>query len=423
VRSTVLALAVALVATGSTADAHAPAQPTRAQLVAELPRSLSLARMRADLVALERIADRHGGNRAAGTPGYAASVAYVRAELRKAGYAPRSSPFPFVEYLERVERGRQVAPVQRELQLEALDYSPSTPRDGLRARLIESGDGCSAGDYGDVRGTIALVERGTCFFAVKAGNAQRAGAVGLLVFNNEPGPLDGTLGDPQATTIPVAGIARALGQELARATGVVVELVLDADTRNTTSHNVLTDAQRRADDVLVVGAHLDSVRAGAGINDNATGVAAVLEIARALRKRSSPLRVRFAFWGAEELGLFGSRAYARTLDPRSIVGYLNFDMLGSPVRPYGVYEGGPYTARWLRYFQRRGLRATTIDIAGRSDHAPFAQRGIPVGGLFAGDSRCYHRACDRVGEVDFTALDQLARAAAFGVASFAPLGG
>jgi Zn-dependent M28 family amino/carboxypeptidase len=346
-----LALLVGVSAAGGATDTpSAAAQPARTELAQQLSSGLSLAHMRADLVALERIADRSGGNRAAGTPGYAASVAYVRTQLRRAGYAPRATPFPFVEYLERLERGRQVVPVERNLPLEALEYSPPTPRDGLRARVVESGDGCSAGDFGDVRGAIALVERGTCFFAVKAGNAQRAGAVGLLVFNNEAGPLDGTLGDPRAATIPVAALARNLGLELTSATGVVVEMELDTQTRNATTHNVLADAQRRATRVLVIGAHLDSVRAGPGVNDNGTGVAALLEIARVLRKSSSRLNVQFAFWGAEELGLFGSRAYARTLDPQRIVGYLNFDVLGSPTRSYGVYEGGRYAARWLRYF-------------------------------------------------------------------------
>ncbi|MET0939418.1 MAG: PA domain-containing protein, partial [Gaiellaceae bacterium] len=194
-------LALAVGGAAAVAQSQSPsAQATRAQLVERLPRALSLARMRADLRALERIADRNGGTRAVGTSGYAASVAYVRAQLRRAGYDVRLRAFPFVEFLEHVEKGRQLQPVERVLQLEALDYSPSTPRSGLRARVVSSGDGCTAADFGAVRGSIALVERGTCFFAVKAANAEQAGAVGVLVFNNEAGPLDGTLGDPQATS-------------------------------------------------------------------------------------------------------------------------------------------------------------------------------------------------------------------------------
>ena len=376
--------------------------------------------MRADLLALERIADRSGGNRAAGTAGYRASVAHVRTELRRAGYEPRVVGFPFVLYRESAEKGAQVAPIRRELRVEALDYSPSTPKGGLRARVVAAGDGCEPGDFEGVRGFIALAQRGTCFFAVKARNAHNAGAIALLVFNSEPGLFDGTLGDPRASPIPVAAIEGAVGSELAAAASSTVELELVTRRTRSTSQNVVADSRAGARRVLIVGAHLDSVLMGPGINDNATGVAALLEIARVVRKRYPQLAVRFAFWGAEELGLFGSSAYAKSVDRSRIVGYLNFDVLGSPSRERTVYKGA-FAARWLAYFERRSLRATEIDIGGRSDHFPFGQIGIPTGGLFAGGYACYHRVCDRLESIDVAVFDQLARAAAFGVASFAPI--
>jgi len=315
----------------------------------------------------------------------------------------------------------QIAPTRRDLRIEALDYSPSTPKGGLRARVVAADDGCEPGDFDGVRGFIALARRGTCFFAVKARNAANSGAIALLVFNAEPGLFDGTLGDPQASPIPVAGIDGAVGPELASASGSIVELELETSRQRSTSKNVIADTQPGARSVLLVGAHLDSVLVGPGINDNATGVAALLEIARVARRRYPDLSVRFAFWGAEELGLFGSSAYAKGADRSRIVGYLNFDVLGSPSRERTVYKGGPFAARWLGYFERRGLRATQIDIGGRSDHFPFERIGIPTGGLFAGDYACYHRACDRLESIDLAVFDQLARAAAFGVASFAPI--
>jgi Zn-dependent M28 family amino/carboxypeptidase len=420
----VLALAglAVVAARAGSADAKAPATAvTRSAIVRQLPQAISLQRMVRDLRALEQIADKHGGTRAAGTPGYAASVRYVRDQLRRAGYRSQVSAFPLVLYVERVERGRQIAPVQRDLPLEALQYSPSTPAGGLRARVVSSGDGCSRDDFGAVRGLIALVERGDCFFAQKAGNAQAAGAAGVLVYNTDEGLFDGTLGDPKASGIPIAAIARATGRELAAASDPVVEMVLETDTRQASSQNVVASTQPRRPKVLIVGAHLDSVTVGPGINDNGTGVAAVLELARAVRKVAPGASVRFAFWGAEELGLFGSRAYAPTVAPSQVVAYLNFDMLGSPSRRYGVYGDSRIVTRWLGYFSRTGSAASAIDIEGRSDHAPFALRGIPIGGLFAGDHSCYHRACDRLASVDVRTLDTLARAAAFGVGSYAPL--
>jgi Peptidase family M28/PA domain len=395
-------------------------QLTRPQIVAQLPGALSAARMRADLRAFQRIADRSGGTRAAGTAGYRNSVGYLRTQLSRAGYSARVQDFPFVEYRESVERATQIAPIRRGVRIEALEYSPSTPSGGLRARVVPSGDGCQASDFEGVRGVIALVRRGECFFAVKARNAAAAGASAVLIFNTKQGLFDGTLGDPQAATIPAAAVAGARGSELAAVSDAVVELELIARSVRSTSQNVVADVRPGARRVLVVGAHLDSVRSGPGINDNATGVTALLEVARVVHQRFPGLAVRFAFWGAEEAGLIGSRAYVRTASRTAIVGYLNFDIMGSRSGDYAIYEG-PFAQRWLGYFKRSGVDAKLIDIAGRSDHAPFAQAGVPVGGLYAGDYACYHRACDRVSAIDFAVLETLARAAAWGIASFAPL--
>lgn len=406
---------------GAEEDLSAP-QLTRPQIVAQLPRALSVARMRADLRALQRIADRSGGTRAAGTAGYRDSVRYVRGELNRAGYDARVLGFPFVEYRENVERGAQIAPIRRKLPIEALEYSPSTPRGGLRAPVVPSENGCTPNDFEGVRGAIALVRRGTCFFSVKARNAAAAGASAVLIFNTKRGLFDGTLGGPRAATIPVAAIPGAVGSELAASPDAIVELELIARTVRSTSQNLVADARPGARRVLVVGAHLDSVLAGPGMNDNATGVTALLEIARVVRDRFPELAVRFAFWGAEESGLFGSRAYVRTARRSQIVGYLNFDVLGSRSGRYAVYEG-PFAARWLGYFEGRGLDAQLIDVDGRSDHAPFRQVGVRTGGLYAGGYACYHRACDRVSIVDFAVLETLAEAAGWGIASFAPLRG
>jgi Zn-dependent M28 family amino/carboxypeptidase len=394
-------------------------QPSPSGPGARLETALDFKRIRADLVALQRIADANGGNRAAGTRGYAASVRYVRQQLTKAGYRARITSFPFVEYAELAEAGRQVTPESRSFRVEAIDYSPSTPSGGVRARVATVDNlGCEATDYGAVRGAIALARRGTCFIAAKARHAAAAGAVALVVFNVDDAPLDATLGLPGASAIPVVAVEPATAQLLA-AGSVTVELNVRTRTRRTTSQNVVADLRPGAARVLMAGAHLDSVVAGPGINDNGTGVATVLEIARVARKVAPRLRLRFAFWGAEELGLFGSSAYALSTSPREIAAYLNFDMLGSNTLGREVYAG-PFAARWLAYFAARGIRATQAEVSGRSDHAPFAQRGIPVGGLFAGIDACYHARCDRVANVDFQKLRELAAAAAFGVAQFAP---
>ncbi|MFD7552534.1 M28 family metallopeptidase [Streptomyces sp. NPDC059578] len=185
--------------------------------------------------------------------------------------------------------------------------------------------------------------------------------------------------------------------------------------------------------VVMAGAHLDSVAAGAGINDNATGSAAVLETALAVaRTQYRPTKhLRFAWWGAEESGLVGSRNYVNGLSAadRSVIkGYLNLDMVGSPNPGYFVYDDDPVIEQTFKnYFTGLGVPTEPeTEGDGRSDHAPFKNVGIPVGGLFTGASyaktaaqaakwggtaglafdRCYHRACDTTANVSATALDR-----------------
>ena len=415
-------LALMLVLATGCGGARAESEPhglLRPEPAAQLPDRLSHARIRGHLAALQRLADRNGGSRAAGRPGYAASVRYVRQQLTRAGYSPRLSPFPFVEYTELVERGSQVAPRQRRFAVEAIDYSPSTPRGGIRGRLVASDDACEPSDVAAARDRIAFAIRGGCVIAAKAQNAARAGALALVVFTPEPGPIDATLGDPRASTIPVVAVDRAVAASLSAGNRVVIRLEVRTRKRATTSQNVLAETRPGAPRVLMVGGHLDSVVAGPGVNDNGTGVATLLELARVVRATEPRLSIRFAFWGAEELGLIGSDAYVRSTPLDDVVGYLNFDMLGTRGSLRAIYAG-PYAGRWLRYFQERGLRAQVIDLSGRSDHFPFQQRGIPTGGLFAGTDICYHAACDRLSGVNGALLNELAAAAAFGVAEFAP---
>ncbi|MFH0178264.1 M28 family metallopeptidase [Streptomyces cacaoi] len=194
--------------------------------------------------------------------------------------------------------------------------------------------------------------------------------------------------------------------------------------------------------VLMAGSHLDSVTAGAGINDNGSGSAAVLETALAVSRAGyQPTKhLRFAWWGAEELGMVGSRYYVNNLSAANrarISGYLNFDMIGSPNPGYFVYDDDPAIEKTFKdYFTGLGV-PTEIETEGdgRSDHAPFKSAGVPVGGLFSGADylktaaqaakwggtagrafdRCYHSSCDTTTNINDTALDRNADALAYAV--------
>ncbi|MEU9136960.1 M28 family metallopeptidase [Streptomyces sp. NPDC048404] len=194
--------------------------------------------------------------------------------------------------------------------------------------------------------------------------------------------------------------------------------------------------------VVMAGSHLDSVTAGPGINDNGSGSAAVLETALAVARAGyQPTKhLRFAWWGAEELGMVGSRYYVNSLTTANrskISGYLNFDMIGSPNPGYFVYDDDPTIEKTFKtYFTGIGV-ATEIETEGdgRSDHAPFKSAGIPVGGLFSGADyikttaqaakwggtagkafdACYHSSCDKSSNINDTALDRNADALAYAV--------
>lgn len=222
-------------------------------------------------------------------------------------------------------------------------------------------------------------------------------------------------------------------------------------THERTSFNLLAElAGEESGEVVLVGAHLDSVPAGPGINDNGSGSMTLLELALLLPTFDAPDRtIRFAFWGAEEGGPFGSAAYVESLtddERRRVVAYLNLDMLGSPNHIRFVYseaDAAPgsdtLTDLFARYFEAMGLAWEPIDLTGHGDHGPFVRAGIPTGGVFAGGSEaktdaqaadfggtpgepadpCAHFACDTLDNVSSVALDEMADAAAHAVATLA----
>src|SRR5574340_785463 len=313
----VCALAGALTLSALSACTQSNEEPTASPDGPGLAAAVHVDAVVGHLEALERIAREHDGNRAAGTPGYDASVDYVVGELRGRGFDVATPEFEFDRFRAQTEH-LQVG--DRAVAVGALTYSTSTGAQGMTARLVaapgagvDDTPGCEPTDYDglDVTGAIVLVTRGGCPFAAKQQVAADRGAAAILVANNQEGALTGgTLGGKEAARIPTGGISKADGVALAQFTGDVT-LTLDTDTTSTRSHSVIAQTKTGStENVVVVGAHLDSVPAGPGINDNGSGVAAVLETA--LQLGSSPPvtnAVRFTFWGAEEERLGGSSEY------------------------------------------------------------------------------------------------------------------
>lgn len=385
------------------------------------------------LRAIARLTQRAGGDREASTDGDEALAGYARGVLEAAGYTARLEPveFPFFEERStpRVRIGGRSVGDRREVA--ALTYSPSgTVRGRLVAIAYERPDsGCRRSDYARLpRGAVVLAGRGICEFRRKARLAERAGATAVLVADREsPDAPPATLGEPGTAQVPVLGVGSRTGRRLRAAAGRTVSVKVDAVSERRTGRNVIAEspAVRAGEPVVMVGGHTDSVRRGPGLNDNGSGVASSLAAAEALADEGVPLRI--GLWTAEELGLYGSRAYVRKLGAsarRRIRAYVNLDMVGSPHPVPFVYGRVRIREALARGLRARDLRAQTRSLGGGSDHAPFLRAGIPAGGIYTGsDERktaaqarryggksgepldpCYHRPCDSLANVDLPSL-------------------
>ncbi|MPQ96481.1 M28 family peptidase [Modestobacter sp. I12A-02628] len=403
-RRTGLTLATATAALASSLLVAAPAVAAPHPNPNGFANRVSTEEVLGHLRALQGIADANGGNRASGTPGYDASGDYVQGLLEDAGYQVERQPFEFTSsrtLTQTLTVGGQAVDVI------AMTSSPSGTVQGPLS-VLAAGDatpGCEATDYGTgTAGSVVLVSRGGCAFAVKQQLASAAGAVGVVVYNNTEGPLNGTLGATPATGAPAGGITQAAGQALLGQAGAPTTLAIDIRTTTTSTFNIVAQTPYGdADNVIMMGAHLDSVDEGPGINDNGTGSAAILQTALELAQ-VAPTRnaVRFAWWGAEESGLIGSSTYVDSLteaERAQITGYLNFDMVGSPNYVIGVYDSNQSTYPapvavpagsesleqvFTDYFDRKGQPWVDTEFSGRSDYQGFIEAGIPATGLFTG---------------------------------------
>jgi Zn-dependent M28 family amino/carboxypeptidase len=451
---------------------------------AKLTECVTLDAVRAHQAALQAIATDNGGTRAAGTPGYDDSADYVAGKMTAAGYnvTRHSFAFTFVP----PPTLQQLTPViatygtgvftgtgygEVTAAVVAIDINLVPPRantsgcDGLFTEAAVGApivpDPAGPDDFaGMAIGSIALIQRGGCSFALKATNAEAAGAAAVIIFNqgNDPtreGLIVGTLAPFQAT-IPVVGASFADGAALSQA-GSTARVDVDPPVPMTQENVIAESRTGDPDNVIMAGAHLDSVQAGPGINDNGSGSAAILETAIQLAKVKPINKLRFAWWGAEESGLVGSTAYVNSLSQAErdkISLYLNFDMVGSPNYVFFIYDGdnsdgvgapaGPTGSAEIEetfedYFNSVGEPFKGTDFTGRSDYGPFIARGIPSGGLFTGAEGvktaaevaiwggtagqqydpCYHLACDTFANNSNHALDVNSDAVAYATVLYA----
>jgi len=471
------------------ADTGAPDEAAPART--SLPEAMDIDRLLAHLDALDTISVASGRTRVLGSGAFDQSADYVQSALEAAGYAVQRVPFTHGIWS---ETGPGVLAVEGLSDLAAgADYQNfgRSPPGRATGRLLpvdlqlpppggtnSTDSGCQDADWDAFEpGALALVQRGGCSFSEKVAMAEAAGAIGVIVFNegqaDRRGLIEGQLDDALAHSVPVIDATTAVAEALLERMAVgplTVTIEAQVSVERFPSVNLLADLPGQTADLVVVGAHLDSVAAGPGINDNGSGTATVLELAlqaAALRADGEPAprdTLRFAFWGAEEEGLIGSFAYVRALDEAALAAHvanLNFDMLASPNGLRAIYDGDGdallggaeapagsdvLEALFTDHFDARDLQWSPTAFDGRSDYGPFILAGVPAGGLFSGAEvaksahealvyggaagepldACYHRACDGVENIDPVLLLEMAEAAAAataGAADLAPFDG
>jgi len=420
---------------------------------------------------LEAIADANGGTRDTRTSGYQASVDYVTSQLRSYGYKPEIVQFNLPAWVENrtpVLARTDVEPDESyRAGTAADDDSPNV--DFITFELSPSGtltnvpvvptndivipspggttSGCEASDFPSaVQGAVALIQRGTCAFVDKLSNAQAAGAAGVILFNEgDTAARQNALfrSGPADLSIPSVLSSFAVGDELYQAykagQNPTVNLSVDAQVNDRFFPQVLAETKGGdSNRVVVAGAHLDSVAAGPGINDDGSGTSAQLEIAKQIADKGlvPEQKIRFMWFGGEEEGLIGSNYYADNLTSAAaskIMVMIDTDMISSPNFARLVYDGdgsvagnpagppgsGEVERVFTDWWSSQGFASEQIPFDGRSDYVGFTDRGIPAGGVFAGAEDiktkaqvnlyggvageqldpCYHLSCDRLSSI------------------------
>ncbi|MCC6175084.1 MAG: M20/M25/M40 family metallo-hydrolase [Chloroflexi bacterium] len=342
------------------------------------------------------------GSRPAGSEAQTRAQQYLLDHFRRLGYQADLQPFPIRFYHDRGSRLTLAGAPDTTIDARTLTYSAAGTVD---APLMFVGLGRPEDLAGrDLTDRIALVQRGEIRFSDKVDAAAQAGAQAVVIFNNQPGNFSGSLVFP--STIPVVGISQADGDtvlQTLQAGAVTAHLSVDASTDSATAANVVAtrgDGSR----TIVIGGHFDSVSAGPGANDNGSGTAVLLELARVLAVRGSPFTIQIVAFDAEEIGLRGSAhmvAHLSDDERRAIRAMINLDMVGvgDSARAGGSDE---LVAAAMDVGTALGERVRPLggEGTGSSDHASFQAAGIPALFIYRSSDPNYHSANDRAEYVD-----------------------
>jgi Zn-dependent M28 family amino/carboxypeptidase len=438
----VVLLGLSLVACGtSTAPTTRPsaARPASAGTAAGSagPIAISETSIGRRLDALAALSTKEAGWRSTGSKGYDAAVDYVATELSAAGWTVSEDRFSMPGFFD--DGGSKVradgstfgdGDVRPLIYAPAGDVTGPVVSIGWDAAPGTNTKGCQAADYGHLpKDAVVLVAPGPCIRRTAIQAAQSAGARAFVAGYTDAKAgmaLRATLLTPDGLRIPAVGASKPVGDALAAAANRsgTARVISTAETRTIDTRSIVGQLDGTdPDKVVMAGAHLDSVLDGPGINDNGSGVAALLEVARALGNDRPRSTIRLGFWAGEELGLLGSTHYVGSLsdaDRAALIAYINADMVASPngfasIDDDGRDKGdGAALADLLQAQVERAGGSPVTGAGGGSDHVPFEQAGITVGGVSSGATEiltpeqasasgsqagqpadaCYHQVCD-----------------------------
>ncbi|KAL3952504.1 hypothetical protein ACCO45_012447 [Purpureocillium lilacinum] len=387
----------------------------------QVENDIKVSELRNVLWHFQKIARDNGGNRAYGLPGYNASMDFVlERAVKRFGKHMDTHVQEFTHLFETTRKISLTGPDGKDAVVVALMYNTATPLPGgVTAALINTpvddtrGSGCFEDQWTgiDAKGKIALIKRGVCPIADKLKLAKAHGALAAVLYNQVSGEISGaTLSAENIGKLVPVGVTSlenglAWSKRVAAGEELKVTLIVDAITETRPSWNIISETKEGdPNNVVMLGAHLDGVQAGPGVNDDGSGSAALLEIMGSLKKYGGfKNKVRLAWWGAEESGLVGSLYYTSQLkeeEADKIKFYFNYDMIGSLEPEYAVYadnDDHKYGAKPLfDYLKAKGKPAEYGKFGTSSDYA-----------------------CDDLNNINWDAIEVNAKAAAYVAAKFA----
>lgn len=358
--------------------------------------------------------------RIAGTNGEEVAGEYILEEFNKLGFITNTEEFP-MKLFKANQWNLDIHNGNHTLQLDSncLTFSSSTPDDGLEKIPLVYGIFGLSSEVKDIdmKGKIAVVKRGKITFKDKVINCANRGAMGVIIINSEDAPLNATL--LEKSPIPAVSVSLSEGMKIINAINnenLRADLLVNTTIKDSVSNNIvgIKESTKKDAKTLIIGAHYDSVDCP-GANDNASGVAGLMELAYVLKDYNLPFNIHFITFGSEEIGLIGSdynvnnNIFISNNKNKNIIGMINMDMIGmgehltiSKEKSFTddtIYNLASTVAQELNI-------KTVNEYLGNSDHVSYESAGIPVVFLTYRpyDPIYYHTDKDIIDTVDSTLI-------------------